>query len=327
MKKKLLVSIVIPVYNEEGNVFAIYEAIKEVFLKKKKYNFEIIFTDNHSKDSTFNHLMEIAEIDSRVKILRFNRNYGFQSSLLTGYRVAQGDAIIQIDCDLQDPPEMIIDFLDLWEKGHDVVVGIRRRRIENFLLTFARRLFYIFITKISEENIKKDAGDFRLIDRRVLEKIIMLNENQPYIRGLVSAFAINEAAIPYDRFERKIGKSKFPIGKLFNLAIDGIFSMSLLPLRLAGYMSSIITLIMLILASYYFITAIFFESSWPSGLATVVLLLLLSISLNAIFFAIIGKYIGRIYIQLQNRPLVVIEKSINIDKYLERKINTKFVGD
>ncbi|EQA69552.1 glycosyltransferase family 2 protein [Leptospira noguchii] len=324
MRKKKLVSIVIPVYNEEDNVRIVYDAIQKVILNEKQYDFEIIFTDNHSQDSTFECLKEIAAIDSNIKVLRFNRNYGFQSSLLMGYRATNGDAVIQIDCDLQDPPEMISTFLKFWKQGHDVVVGIRRRRIENFLLTWARRIFYAFILKVSEEKISRDAGDFRLIDRTVLNKIILLNENQPYIRGLVSAFSVNEIGVEYDRFERKFGKSKFPIRKLLGLAIDGIFSMSLLPLRLAGYISSIIALTMIALGSYYFIAAIFFGSSWPSGFATIVLLLLFSISLNAIFLAIIGKYLGRIYIQLQNRPLVVIESSINIDKNFEEKVIRKF---
>lgn len=322
-KRKFLISIVIPVYDEEENIPIAYEAVKKVFLNEKNYEFEIVFTDNHSEDSTFDQLKKIAEKDGRVKVLRFNRNYGFQSSLLTGYRIANGDAVIQLDCDLQDPPAMISNFLRCWETGHDVVVGVRRRRIESFLLTFARRSFYSLIARVSDENVRKDAGDFRLIDRSVLNRIINLNESQPYIRGLVSAFSINEAAIPYDRFERLRGESKFPIGKLLGLAIDGIFSMSLLPLRLAGYISSVIFLVTVVLAGYYFFAAIFFGSTWPNGFATLVLLLLSGIGLNAIFLAIIGKYLGRIYIQLQNRPTVIIEKSINLHESFEAKLTKK----
>lgn len=310
--QRRLVSIVVPVYNEETNVRIAYDALCEVFKLKKQYDIEFIFTDNHSEDSTFVRLKEIAVLDPRVRVLRFNRNYGFQRSLMTGYRLAQGDAVVQIDCDLQDPPERILEFLDLWERGHDIVVGIRRRREENYFLAWGRRAFYAFINHVSDDRITRDAGDFRLIDRTVLDRVIALNDINPYLRGLSSAFATNEAGIPYDRVKRRHGRSKFPLRRLMNLASDGIFFMTLFPLRLAGYISLIISVITVSLALYYFVAALFFGSGWPGGFATLVLLLLLGISLNGMFLAIIGKYLGQIYLQQQNRPLVIVERSINV---------------
>lgn len=307
-----LVSIVVPVYNEEANVRIAYDALCEVFKTENRYDIEFIFTDNHSEDATFARLKEIAVLDPRVRVLRFNRNYGFQRSLMSGYRLAQGDAVVQIDCDLQDPPERILEFLDLWERGHDVVVGIRRRRKEGYFLAWGRRAFYAFINHVSDDRITRDAGDFRLIDRTVLNRVIALNDINPYLRGLSSAFATNETGVPYDRAERRYGRSKFPLRRLMNLAADGIFSMTLFPLRLAGYISLVISVITVILALYYFVAALFFGSSWPGGFATLVLLLLLGISLNGMFLAIIGKYLGQIYLQQQNRPLVVVERSINV---------------
>ena len=313
-KHNHLVSIVMPVYNEEANVHIAYDALCEIFQREKRYDIEFVFIDNHSEDATFDKLAEIAMLDPRVKVLRFNRNYGFQHSLMTGYRVAQGDAVVQIDCDLQDPPELILKFLELWEHGHDVVVGIRRHREENRLLAWARRLFYAFINSVSDDEITRDAGDFRLIDRNVLDKVIALNDINPYIRGLTSAFAINEAGIQYKRTKRKYGRSKFPLRNLVKLATDGIFSMSLFPLRITGRISMIIAVITACSSLYYFTTALFFGRDWPSGFATLVLLLLFSISLNGTFLAIIGKYIGQIYIQQQNRPFVIVERSINASK-------------
>lgn len=312
-KRCRLISIVIPVFNESANVRGAYEAVCDVFAGQEKFDLEFVFTDNHSDDATFDRLSEIAALDARVKVLRFNRNYGFHRSLITGYRLAQGEAVVQLDCDLQDPPKLIPEFLELWERGHDVVVGIRKQRQEGYLLTLCRRSFYAFINYISDDQITRDAGDFRLIDRRVLDKVTALNDINPYIRGLSSAFATREVGVPYKRERRHYGRSKFPIGNLIKHASDGIFSMTLFPLRLAGQVSFIISIATIVLASYYFFAALFFGRNWPGGFATLVLLLLFGISLNAGFLAIIGKYVGSIYLQQQNRPIVIIERFINVD--------------
>ncbi len=303
---------VFPVYKEGANIRRAYEALWEVFKVGREYDIEFVFTDNHSDDATFERLAEIAIIDPRVKVLRFNRNYGFHRSLITGYRLARGDAVVQFDCDLQDPPSLILQFLDLWERGHDVVVGIRHHRQENYLLTLSRRAFYAFINHISDDQITRDAGDFRLIDRVVLDRVTALNDINPYIRGLSSAFATNEAGIPYRREKRKYGRSKFPLRNLIKHASDGVFSMTLFPLRLAGGLSLIISVMTVCLALYYFVAALLFGRGWPSGFATLVLLLLFSISLNGAFLSIIGKYLGNVYLQQQNRPLVIVERSINV---------------
>src|SRR5947209_12736166 len=156
-----LISVVMPVYNEEANIRRAYEAVEKVFASMEGYDHEYVFADNHSDDGTFSVLTELAKGDERVKVIRYNRNYGFQRSLLTAYRYASGDAAIQIDCDLQDPPALFPEFLALWEQGHDVVVGIRRNRQEQKLLAWARSRFYAFLNSISEDNITRDAGDFR----------------------------------------------------------------------------------------------------------------------------------------------------------------------
>jgi dolichol-phosphate mannosyltransferase len=312
-----LLSIVMPVYNEEDNIRLAYDSICDV-LNDQPYELEFVFTDNNSEDATFKEILNIAEADKRVRALRFNRNYGFQRSLMTAYRLAKGDAVIQIDCDLQDPPELILKFIGLWEQGHDVVVGIRNRPEENYFLAKCRSLYYSFINYVSDDEITKDAGDFRLIDRAVLSKVININDNNPYVRGLASAFATNETGIHYDRKKRQYGKSKFPFHQLVNLASDGIFSMTLFPLRLAGHISLVISLLTIALSLYYLIASLFFGNDWPDGFATLVLLLLFSISLNATLLAILGKYLGQIFLQQQNRPMVVIERSINVDELSDK---------
>jgi len=159
--RKRLISLVMPVYNEEANVDRAYAALTAIFEKLPQYDLEFVFTDNHSEDRTFEHLAALAKADRRVKVIRFTRNYGFQRSLLTAYRNAAGDAAIQVDCDLQDPPDLIPQFIALWEKGHDVVVGLRRRREEPALLTLGRRVFYALLDRISDDPLTRDAGDFQ----------------------------------------------------------------------------------------------------------------------------------------------------------------------
>jgi len=308
------ITIIIPVFNEEDNVLDAYNAIKALWSAvASRYVLEFIFTDNHSTDRTFDLLRELASRDRQVKVLRFNRNYGFQRSLLTGYRYAQGAAAVQIDCDLQDPPPLILKFIELWEQGHDVVVGIRRNRAEPKLLTLLRRSFYELMDRISEDKFISGAGDFRLVDRSILLKLRETIDVRPYVRGLISSLAKNETGVPFDRAVRKHGRSKFPIARLFGFAWDGIVGHSILPLRLATYIGLAISFLTFFLTIFYIFGALLFGRDWPSGFATTTVLLLFGISLNAIFIGIIGEYISRIYQQVRGSNLTVIAAALNID--------------
>lgn len=309
-----LISILIPVFNERDNV---RRAATEIELQFKplqgRFDYEIIFTDNHSDDGTDLILRELASCDHRIKVLRFTRNFGFQKSLLTAYRVASGAAAIQIDCDLQDPPAIIPRFLEKWEGGHDVVVGIRTKRIEPLPLRAARRLYYKLLSTIAAEyNIVEDAGDFRLVDRRVLNLLKQINDAQPYTRGLVSSLAANQTGIPYERGIRQFGNSKFPVRRLFAFAAGGVISHSLVPLRLATFAGLFAFLLSFVLALYYVFAWALSGQQWPAGFATIALLLLFSAGLNGIFIGIVGEYVGRIYEQIRYRPTTVVEWSLNI---------------
>lgn len=308
-----LISVLIPVYNEEGNIRRAYEAVCDVFATlSDRYDFEIIFTDNHSTDSSQAIIAELAEKDSRVRAVRFARNFGFQRSVLTGYRLASGHAAIQMDCDLQDPPSLFPQFLEQWEKGHDVVVGIRRFRDEGMLLQWARRLYYRLLKRVSNDNLTLDSGDFRLIDRSVLDQLHFINDAAPYTRGLTSMLAAKQIGVPYDRQNRQAGQSKFPISKLIALAVDGFITHSIFPLRLAAYIGLAISLITCIASFGYIFLRLFFGFDWPAGFATTTVLLLFGISLNGIFLGIIGEYVGRIYNQVRSRPTTIIERSLNL---------------
>jgi len=311
--KRPLISIVIPVYNEERNIPLAYNAVKGLFKTlEDKYRLEVLFSDNHSTDGTESELEKLAYADPDVKVIRLARNYGFQRSIMTAYRCVTGDAAIQLDCDLQDPIEVIPSLIALWEDGHDVVVGIRRKRKESRLLQLARRVFYKLVTSITDDNIVENAGDFRLVDRTVLDRLAKINDSRPYTRGLVSALAVNQAGVEYDRDARQFEQSKFPLRRLFGFATDGIVNHSLVPLRLATFTGAIVFFAAMVMALYYVVTYFLFGATWPPGFATLVVFLLMSIALNAIFIGIVGEYVGRIFDEVRTRPLSLIERSINL---------------
>jgi glycosyltransferase involved in cell wall biosynthesis len=186
--QRKLLSICVPVFNEQDNIVPLYERVCSVMGEiADRYDFELVFTDNHSIDRTFEELAALARKDPRVRVIRFSRNFGFQKSILTNYLNARGDAAIQIDCDLQDPPEMILEFIRLWEQGYKVVYGVRRKRPgDSKVLQQSRKMFYRLIDMLSEEHLPHDAGDFRLIDRVILDYLGTIQDQQPYIRGIIA---------------------------------------------------------------------------------------------------------------------------------------------
>jgi dolichol-phosphate mannosyltransferase len=309
-----LISVIVPVFNEAQNIVRAYEAIDALFRELAgRYRLELIFSDNHSIDGTFDELVRLAAGDPRVKVLRLARNFGFQKSVLTGYRLASGNAAVQIDCDLQDPPQLIASFLELWEQGHDVVVGIRRNRREPTAIRWGRLIFYRFLTRISDDNLLPDAGDFRLVDRSILNQLKRIHDARPYLRGLISSLAARQTGIVYDRSERQFGRSKFPLRRLVGFAADGIISHSLLPLRLAVWAGFIVCSVTAVGVLYFSLAWLIGGRTWPGGFATTTILLLVAIGLNSIFLGIVGEYVGRIYNEVRVRPVTIVEKAINFD--------------
>lgn len=319
--ERKLISILIPVYNEEGNIVAAYEAVRDMFeALSERYLLEIIFADNHSTDNSFALISQLAERDPRVRAVRFARNFGFQRSVLTCYRLASGAAAIQLDCDLQDPPTLFPKFLALWEQGHDVVVGIRRFRDEGRLLQWVRRMYYRLLRRVSNDNLILDSGDFRLIDRTILDQLHHIDDAAPYTRGLTSMLATKQTGFSYDRQKRRSGESKFPIRKLMALAVDGLITHSIFPLRLATYIGLGVSMLACLGSFGYLFARLFFGIYWPAGFATTTVLLLFGISLNGIFLGIIGEYVGRIYNQVRSRPTTVIEQWINLPRASEASV-------
>lgn len=315
-QKMTLVSIIVPAFNEEMNVERAYLAVIDVFDGLPEYDFEMMITDNHSTDRTFEILSEIALADPRVRVIRFSKNVGYQRSVLTGYQAASGDCAIQIDCDLQDPPSLIPQMLDKWQEGHEVVYGIRRSLKDGPIVAAMRRLFYKLINKLSEDELPENAGEFRLVNQRILQELRKVRDTSPYVRGLISAMGFSQVGFEYDRQARVAGESKFPFRAMLALAVDGIVNHSLIPLRLASICSLWIGALTFFLLMFYTIAKLVFGQDWPAGFATTTVLLLMSITMNAMFLGIVGEYLGRIFMQSKQLNVPIIEQRLNFPEKL-----------
>jgi glycosyltransferase involved in cell wall biosynthesis len=312
-RNRTLISICVPVFNEEDNIAPFHSRISPILSELSDiYDFEILFTDNHSDDATFERLIELCNRDPRVRVIRFSRNFGFQRSILTNYNHCRGQAAIQIDVDLQDPPELISDFLRLWRKGYQVVYGVRRGRPnEGWVLFRARKLFYRLVDALSEHPLPQDAGDFRLIDGCILDELRSTTDQQPYLRGMIAAMGFRQIGLVYDRASRAHGGSKFNFWRLLSLAVDGVLHNSVMPLRLATALGLGMSLLAVVGAIYFVADKLLSRNSWPTGFATLYVMVLFSIGMNATLLGILGEYIGRIYKNVKRAPLTIIEAVID----------------
>ncbi len=312
--KKPLISISIPVLNEEHNIEALYQRLAGLGDKMKdRCDLEFVFSDNHSDDNTWGMLSELSRKDDRVRAIRFSKNFGFQRSILANYMHARGDAVMQIDADLQDPPELLETFFAQWQAGYQVVYGIRRKRQENPLLHRFRKFGYWAIDKISEHPIPRDAGDFRLVDRKVIQSLCQIKTAHPYVRGMIAGLGFNQTGIVYDRNARVAGESKFNVSRLVKLGLIAAFNHSTIPLRVASFLGMAILTASIFAALYYVALKIIYPEL-PQGLASIHILVLFGIGINALLLGIIGEYILRIYLVMTAAPVAVVEKSLNIQQ-------------
>jgi len=311
---KPLVSLVVPVFNEQDNVKPFYADVRRVIDKlTDDFEFEFIFTDNHSTDKTPDLLLELARLDPRVYAYRFSRNFGYQRSILTAYLKCKGDAAIQLDCDLQDPTDLIVEFLRLWRSGYDVVYGTRISRLESWKWSLARKVFYRLVDFLSEDPIPNDAGDFRLVSRRVIEELRRSDDTRPYLRGTIATLGFNQIGVDYHRGARVRGASKFSIYDNVMLALDGIVNQSVVPLRVATYVGIGISVITLLAILGYLIAYFTVGFRAPAGFTTITVLILGSLSINAMLLGILGEYVGRMYLQMKKKSLSIIERELHIE--------------
>ena len=308
---KPLISISLPVLNEGDNIHALYSRLDALANRmREKCDLEFVFSDNHSNDNTWALLKELAARDPRVRAIRFSKNFGFQRSILANYLHTRGDAVMQVDADLQDPPEILESFFELWSQGYQVVYGVRKKRPEGWLLHNFRRLGYWVIDRLSEHPIPRDVGDFRLIDRKVITALTSIRTPHPYLRGMIASLGFNQIGIPYDRSARTAGESKFNINRLLRLGFTAVFNHSTVPLRAASFLGALIIAVSA-LGSLYYVFLRFLNPELPRGLASIHILVLFGIGLNSLLLGIIGEYLLRIYLMLRAEPVAIIEQSLN----------------
>lgn len=306
-----LISISIPVLNEAANLDTLYERLCGLDgLMAGKCKLEFVFSDNHSNDTTWEKLTALAAKDPRVKAIRFSKNFGFQRSILANYLHTSGDAIMQIDADLQDPPEMLETFFEQWKQGYLVIYGIRAKRKESLMMNKFREFGYWAIDKISEHPIPRNAGDFRLIDRKVVTALSRMRASNPYLRGMIANLGFKQIGIPYSREARLAGYSKFNLVRLVRLGLTAVFNHSSVPLRFASF-AGLIMLATSILGGIYYLFLRILHPDLPQGLASIHILVFFGIGLNSILLGVIGEYLLRIYLILRADPVAVIEHSLN----------------
>ena len=299
-------SIIVPVFNEENSIPPFLTKLKKV-LQNSSLNFEIIFINDGSQDQTLFCLIDYAKSDDRIKILSLSRNFGKEAALSAGIDHSKGDVLIPIDVDLQDPPELIPTFIDHWKQGYDIVYGVRSSRKND---TFSKRAsatwFYRIFNKLSPQKIPADAGDFRLIDRRVAEVLKQLPERNRFMKGLFCSVGFRSIVIPYERPYRIKGTSKWTHWKLWNFALDGLLSFSTIPLRIWTYIGAFIAFLSFIYGSYIVVRTLLFGIDLP-GYASMLTIILFLGGIQLLSVGILGEYIGRIFIEAKNRPLYIVE--------------------
>lgn len=309
-----LISITMPARNEEGNLPRAYEEVTAVMARLPQYDYEVIVIDNASTDRTPDIARGFCARDPRWKYVRFSRNFGGETSLTVGLRLAKGAAVINLFSDLQDPTDRIPDFIAKWEEGYDVVSGILRDRQDNNALRgVAARMAYRLIRASSDIEIPENATDFRLVSRRVVDAFNQLNERQRYVRGLMHWVGFNKCEITYDRRPRQWGRSKAPWWWCFQFALNAITSFSTKPLKLFMVFGSLVLLGSGLLALYYAATRIFNIDNPPRGIPTILVLLLLNLGVVSLGIGLLGEYVGHIYTEVKRRPLYVIDDFRNIE--------------
>ena len=310
------VSVVIPMYYEEEVAKECYEKVSNVLKNlEEKYDYEIIFVNDGSKDKTLEILENIAKDDKKAKIISFSRNFGHQAAVTAGLKEVSGDAIVIIDADLQDPPELIPQMLELWEQGNEVIYGKRKtRKGESAFKLLTAKMFYKTLNALSDVEIPKDTGDFRLVDRKVVDVINSLPEHNKFLRGLFSWVGFKQEAYEYERQERYAGKTKYPLKKMLKLASDGIISFSTKPLKLVGALGIVSIVISIVLLIYALISYIFKLNQLSAGWTSIIVAVTFFAGVQLLSLWIISEYIGRIYDESKGRPQYIVDKKINFDE-------------
>lgn len=323
--KTPLLSVVVPCYNEEAVISESYQRLTCVLSKISNLDYEIIFVDDGSQDHTAELLKHIQINDGHIRIVKFSRNFGHQIAVTAGIDNSSGDAVVLIDADLQDDPALIPQMIEHWRNGNDVVYGVRIDRVEETKFKiWSARIFYRLLNQLSNVAIPIDTGDFRLIDRKVVDILRSMPERDRFVRGMVSWVGFKQVAIPYQRSARLAGESKYPLFKMMQFATDGILSFSIMPLRLATW-SGFITSALAVIGIFYALSLRIFTNIWVPGWTALIIAVLFIGGIQLICLGLIGEYIGRTYNEVKHRPLYIIHERLGFpesDKAIPLHNNT-----
>lgn len=303
MKK---ITIIVPVFNEEAALPIFYVELKKIISPLVDYDFEILFVDDGSNDASACVLEALHTADKAVSVVTFSRNFGKEAAMLAGLDEAQGDAVIIMDADLQDPPSLIPEMLRLWEEGYDDIYGRRRSREKHNGVRIGARIYHRFLASLADIDLRGDVGDFRLLDSRCVSAIRSMRETQRYTKGMFAWIGFKKYPLDYDVPLRSVGKSKWTLPKLIGLALDGITSHSVVPLRLASYVGFIVSIIAFIYLLAVVIKA-FFDGDKVAGYPSLMAVMLFLGGFILLGIGIIGEYLGRIFLETKCRPVYVID--------------------
>jgi dolichol-phosphate mannosyltransferase len=304
-----LISVVTPMHNEEGNARALYERVVSAM---KPYSWELVVVDDGSKDGTLEILHGLAAADERVKVIQLSRNFGHQAAITAGLEHARGDAIVMIDSDLQDPPEVIPDMIRAWEGGAEVVYGVRASREgETRMKLLTAKWFYRIMARMAQIELPLDSGDFRLMDRRALEALLAMPERNRFLRGMTVWIGFTQTAIPYKRDARHAGETKFTFRKMIRFSFDAMSSFSYFPLQLATFLGFAISFLAFLAIPITVIARI--NDVFVPGISSTLVAILLLGGIQLITVGVIGEYVGRIYDEVKRRPLYVVRETTNVD--------------
>lgn len=312
-KQSFLLSIIVPVFNEAGNIDTLVERLTQVV---KNYNYEIIFVNDGSRDKTEEDVKKYCSQDSRIKLISFTRNFGHQNALSAGYENANGDCIVTIDADLQDPPELIHEMIEKWQTGDDIVYAKRKtRHKDSFVKKFTAWGFYWFINKLSEIPIPTDVGDYRLLDRTVVDYLNNLPEHARFLRGLVAWSGHKTSYVYFDRAARHAGETHYPIRKMLNFALTGITAFSTKPLRFVVYFGFLTAALGFAGMVYALARRILLPHEfWVTGWTAIFVAIMFFSGVQILILGVVGEYIGKIFGQVQGRPLYLVKEKVNLDK-------------
>ena len=311
---KKLVTIMIPAYNEEKVLPKLFNRLNKLSQNESNYLFEFLFINDGSKDSTMKLISKKSTIDNRISYINLSRNFGKERAMLAGFDYAKGDAIVIIDADLQDPPELIPNMISLWEEGYDDVYAKRESREgETWLKKATSKWFYSILDKISSIEIQRDTGDFRLLDRRAVEALKTLRESNRYTKGMFSWVGFKKKEITYKRDPRAAGETKWNYFKLFNLAIEGITSFTTSPLRISFIFGLFISIVAFFWILYLLIRPLFGVPT-GGGYSSLMSVILFLGGVQLLAIGIIGEYIGRIFIETKNRPVYLVQDKKEYDR-------------